>query len=101
MPSCLECGLLPDSPSHQVLECVNHPSVHRDALSLLIGKFEYNFHIPIIFNQEDETNPAVIDFHDQHELSLNHCPSLSQMHFKKQVRIICAQSQFGDQLLTY
>ena len=101
VPLCLECGLLPDSPYHQVLECTSFQSSYSDALNLSIGKFETNFHIPLIFDQEDESIPQVAMLYN--ELGILSCygtAELSRINFKNQIQFICATSQFGDQLLT-
>ena len=50
VPTCLECGLLPDSPYHKVFECTSVGGVSRLRQDLSsISKYELNFRIPLIF----------------------------------------------------
>ena len=100
IPFCVECGLMPDSPYHQIFECVSFQSYHRDILATSIGNLEVNFHIPLIFNQEEESVRQVLQYQRELGLSGQYTDTeLSRICFKKQVQHICSTYQFGDQFL--
>ena len=53
VPTCLECGLLPDSPYHKVFECISVGGVSRLRQDLNpIAIYELNFRIPLIFSND-------------------------------------------------
>ena len=50
VPTCLECGLLPDSPYHKIFECISVGGASRLRQDLNpISIYELNFRLPLIF----------------------------------------------------
>ena len=78
VPVCLECGQLPDSPSHKLFECDAVTGVEdlRERLKD-ISAFEVNYHLALVFCKDREVKYA----------------------FRELVDIIVEQSVFDDNLL--
>ena len=95
--SCLECSTLADSSYHKIFECSNINEISlRNTLSNSIGKLGTNFHLPIIFG---EPVPSVKDLLENPQLCLQ--TSINNITiFKKLVKYVCDNSNFGDTLLT-
>ena len=90
-PLCLECMQLPDSVHHKIFECSNFESEERSALLDEIGNLETNFHIPLIFGLLEENMDNELVFIS---------PKESRKLFQRQVKNICCNSSFKDELLT-
>ena len=78
VPTCLECGLLPDSPYHKLFECASAGlvSVLREELKV-ISTYECNYRIALVF-----------------------CNDLNIMRkFRMLVASVIENSDFGDNLL--
>ena len=78
VPTCLECGLLPDSPYHKLFECASAGlvSVLREELKV-ISTYECNYRIALVF-----------------------CNDLNLMRkFRMLVASVIENSDFGDNLL--
>ena len=98
-PLCLECTIKSDSPHHQLFECPKFNSEFRSDLSTLVGNLETNFHLPIIFHS-DSINTGSATFMEDGTISLKCKPCEARKAFKSQVKFICENSQFRDELLT-
>ena len=55
-PICIECGILPDSPYHQLMECTSFDSTYRSNIMEDLASYETNFHIPLLFNKINDMN---------------------------------------------
>ena len=78
VPVCLECGQLPDSPSHKLFECEAVTGVDDLRQRLKdISAFEVNYHLAMVFCKDREVMYA----------------------FRELVAKIVEQSVFGDNLL--
>jgi hypothetical protein len=98
-PLCLECTIKSDSPHHQLFECPEFNSEFRSDLSTLVGNLETNFHLPIIFHS-DSINTGSVTFMEDGTISFKCKPCKARKAFKSQVKFICENSQFRDELLT-
>ena len=98
-PICLECCTTPDSPHHQVFECPNFQTEFRSSLAPSIGNLETNFHLPMLFHT-DPNKKSDITVSDSGAISVNCTLCEARKALKQQVKIICEQSHFKDDLLT-
>ena len=100
IPICIECGLLPDSPFHQIMECDHFDSQFRSSLQQYLGHYEINFHIPLLFNQvmDSEEHLQILARIVGVNILLTDA-SAARANFRKQVHYICKSSFFSDQRL--
>ena len=101
IPICIECGRLPDSPFHQLMECEKFDSSYRAQLEEVFGKFEINFHIPILFDKipENPDSPVRVIQAGLGMEPQSTDASAVRKALRKQVRHICETSSFADQIL--
>lgn len=108
MPLCLECTASPDSPHHQLFECPNLKSEHRDRLTASVGNLETNFHLPIIFHTDSYNNTSNVTVMENGDIVFTEDGTIAftcalceaRKALKGLVRDVCKQSQFQDELLS-
>ena len=101
-PICIECGILPDSPYHQLMECTSFDSTYRSNIMEDLASYETNFHIPLLFNKINDMNmlSALRSVGIYGNADLFTDASVIRDNFCKQVELICCTSSFSDQILS-